>query len=67
MCGRTGRFSTQSSGGPLDPWNNSIEPGLPANLDIEVRPDRPIFSTRAGRKPSMAPRDKPMSEQVNSI
>ena len=48
-----------SSGGPLVPWNKSIAPGLPANLDIEVWPDRPVFSTRARQEPAMATREKP--------
>ncbi|MBI3530070.1 MAG: hypothetical protein HY067_19150 [Betaproteobacteria bacterium] len=47
-----------SSGGPLKLWSKSIEPGMPAKLDIEVRPDYPVFSTRPGQEPSMAGRDE---------
>ena len=43
-----------SGGGPLSPWSKSIEPGMPANLDFEVRPDYAVFSTRPRQEPSMA-------------
>jgi hypothetical protein len=46
------------SGGPLRRWSKSIGPGLPANLDIELRPDTPVFPTRPRQEPSMAPRDE---------
>ena len=47
-----------SGGGPLRLWGKSIEPGMPANLDFEVRPDCPVFSTRARQEPSMTGRDE---------
>ena len=47
-----------SSGGPLRLWSKSIEPGLPANLDIELRPDYPVFSTRPRQEPSMGRHDE---------
>ena len=47
-----------SGGGPLQLWSKSIEPGMPANLDIEVRPDYPVFSTRPRQEPPMAGRDE---------
>lgn len=52
-----GKFS---SGGPLAPWNKSIEPGLAVNLDSELTPDRPVFSTRFRQEPSMALRGESM-------
>ena len=57
-----------SAGGPLKRLSESIEPGMPANLDIEVRPDYPVFSTRSRHEPSMAgpdeqrPARKPLNE-----
>jgi hypothetical protein len=47
-----------SSGRPLELWSKNIEPGMPANLDIEVRPNYPVFSTRPRQEPSMAGRDE---------
>ena len=47
-----------SIGQPLRLWSKSIEPGMPANLDIEVRPDYPVFSTRARPEPVMAGREE---------
>ena len=52
-----GKFS---SGGPLAPWNRGIEPGPPVNLDIELEPDRPVFSTHFRQEPSMAARGESM-------
>jgi hypothetical protein len=47
-----------SSGGPLELWSEKIEPGMPANLDIEVRPDRPVFSTHPRQEPSASGRNE---------
>ena len=46
-----------SNGGPLSLWSKSIEPGMPANLDIEVTPDYPKFSTRPRQEPTMTGRN----------
>ena len=51
-----------SSGGPLEPWNRRIDPRMPANLDIEVEPDGPVFSTRTRQESMMSPRERPMPE-----
>ena len=45
-----------SNGGPLRLWSKSIEPGMPVNLDIEVTPDYPKFSTRPRQEPTMTGR-----------
>ena len=52
-----GKFS---GGGPLAPWNKDIGPGPPSNLDSELTPDHPVFSTRFRQQPSMASRDSAM-------
>ena len=52
-----GKFS---GGGPLAPWNKDIGPGPPSNLDSELTPDHPVFSTRFRQQPSMAPRGESM-------
>ena len=46
-----------SGGGSLRMWAKKIEPGIPANLDFEVRPEHPVFSTRTRQEPSMAGRE----------
>ena len=46
-----------SNGGPLRLWSKSIEPGMPANLDIEVTPDNARFSTRPRQEPTMTGRN----------
>ena len=52
-----------SSGAPLELWNRRIDPRMPANLDIEVEPDQPVFSTRSRQESMMSPREKPMPER----
>ena len=47
-----------SSGGPLRLWSKSIELGLPDNVDIELSPDYPVFSTRPRQESSMARRNE---------
>ncbi|MEO8009879.1 MAG: hypothetical protein ABI728_15355 [Betaproteobacteria bacterium] len=46
-----------SNGAPLRQWSKSIEPGMPANLDIEVTPDNARFSTRPRQEPAMTGRN----------
>lgn len=52
-----------SSGRPLELWNRRIDPRMPANLDIEVAPDRPVFSTRTRQEPTMSSHEGPMPER----
>ncbi|HVY04909.1 MAG TPA: hypothetical protein VHB46_02930 [Burkholderiales bacterium] len=40
-----------SSGRPLESWCKSIAPGMPANLDMEIRPDKVVFTTRRPQEP----------------
>ncbi len=55
-----------SPGHPLQPWNKSIEPGVPANVDIEVHPDKVVFTTRRPGNGAWQPAVKPFRPEATA-